>query len=460
MRNCRSLDFGKRDSIQTRTRRLQGKTLTRRPAINAKLAQSATAQSASLILRLICSLLPFLLERNPMDDQRCFCESCGTPLKTGARFCGACGEASGAPNALPQDNVAESSDGISPANSVETEEGTWTPELTWDFKMPLLTNRFVLYDMIKLLGWSYVIPTAILSAVFLIQGETDALLPFFKMFGYIILGIALLIIFFLAVVFGNRFPYRFVIAREGFLQESLSRRSRFFNRVAVVAGLLTGRMQAVGAGMIAASQETTSTSWEDIHKIKGYPNLCVISLMNSWRVISRIYCTRENYGRIAQTVQARVSEGEQARRQKALLAKPSVVPLLLKCTGGVVLALCLITAIPYPFDIQGVALSVAIIALLLAIWIPFLSRFAGAIAALAVVYQSLLICVRGFGMRQMIPDSVLNGMPAPEWSKYQLWSVLNKGEWIRFGLTVGGLAILMFIAVRALRGSLRPRHEG
>jgi putative transposase len=39
--------FGKRDSIQTRRRRLQGKTLARRHAINAKLARSAEAQSIS-----------------------------------------------------------------------------------------------------------------------------------------------------------------------------------------------------------------------------------------------------------------------------------------------------------------------------------------------------------------------------------------------------------------------------
>jgi transposase InsO family protein len=35
--------FGKRDSIQTRRRRLQGKTLAQRQAINAKLAPSAMA---------------------------------------------------------------------------------------------------------------------------------------------------------------------------------------------------------------------------------------------------------------------------------------------------------------------------------------------------------------------------------------------------------------------------------
>jgi putative transposase len=39
--------FGRRDSIQTRRRKLRGKTLARRQAINAKLTRSATAQSAS-----------------------------------------------------------------------------------------------------------------------------------------------------------------------------------------------------------------------------------------------------------------------------------------------------------------------------------------------------------------------------------------------------------------------------
>jgi len=39
--------FGKRDSIQTRRRKLQGKTLARRQAINAKLALSVSAQGVS-----------------------------------------------------------------------------------------------------------------------------------------------------------------------------------------------------------------------------------------------------------------------------------------------------------------------------------------------------------------------------------------------------------------------------
>jgi len=39
--------FGKRDSIQTRRRKLQGKTLARRQAINAKLALSVTGKIAS-----------------------------------------------------------------------------------------------------------------------------------------------------------------------------------------------------------------------------------------------------------------------------------------------------------------------------------------------------------------------------------------------------------------------------
>jgi len=39
--------YGKRDSIQTRRRRLRGKTLARRQAFNAKLALSVSAQSVA-----------------------------------------------------------------------------------------------------------------------------------------------------------------------------------------------------------------------------------------------------------------------------------------------------------------------------------------------------------------------------------------------------------------------------
>jgi hypothetical protein len=391
-----------------------------------------------------------------MENQPRFCKSCGTPINTSDRFCGACGKAVSFTTASSQENVAGASDGTSPANSVEGKESVF-PELTWDFAMPLLTNRFMLYDMAKVLGWSYLIMTAIMSTIFLIQGETDALLPIFKMFGYAILFIAFLFLFVMVVIFGNRFPYRFVIGREGVLLESLSRRSRFLNRAAVVAGLLSGKMQPAGAGLMAMSQETVGIQWEDIHKIKEYPNLCIISLMNSWRVVARLYCINENYDRVIQIVREGVAEGEKTRNQNALPAEPSVVPLLLKWSGGALLALCLIAAIPYPFDIQGVSLLVTIIALLLAIWLPFLTRFAGGVAALAVAYQILMICLRGFTVRQLIPDSVLKGTPVPNWAKYQLWSVLNTVDWIRLGLAAAGFAILMLIAIRALRNTLRPK---
>jgi hypothetical protein len=398
------------------------------------------------------------LDRNNMENRPRFCESCGTPLTTSDRFCGACGKAVSFTTALFQENVSNAPDGISPANPVEEKESA-LPELTWDFDMPLVTNRFMLYDMVKVLGWSYLIMTVLMSAIFLIQGETDALLPIYKMFGYVILFIAFLFLFVMAVIFGYRFPYRFVVGREGLLMESLSRRGRFLNRAAVVAGLLSGKMQPTGAGLLAMSQETVGIQWEDIHKIKEYPNLCIISLMNSWRVVARLYCTQANYDRVIQIVREGVAEGEKTRNQNDLPAEPSIVPSLLKWSGGVLLALCLITAIPYPFDIQGVALWVTIIALLLAIWLPFLTRFAGGVAALAVAYQILVICWRGFEVRQLIPDSVLKGTPVPNWAKYQLWSVLNTAGWVRLGLTAAGFAILIFIAVRALSNSLRPRNS-
>ena len=42
--------------------------------------------------------------------------------------------------------------------------------------------------------------------------------------------------------------------------------------------------------------------WADICRVKKYPDERVISVMNNWRVVVRLYCTPENYSYVAQLV--------------------------------------------------------------------------------------------------------------------------------------------------------------
>jgi hypothetical protein len=229
-----------------------------------------------------------------MNDAIKFCSKCGSEVSPTARFCPKCGR--------PMAIEGSSADtGFTLLDSPQA--------LEWEIAFPLLTNRFFLYDMAKLLFWTFLIVNGLMLTIFLIQREFDALLPMVQLSGLIILGFALLAAAITAVIFGNRFPTRFAVRPDGVFYESLSGRASTLNRAAIVAGILAGKPGAAGAGLLAASQETGGIIWHDVRTVHEYPNQCVISLMNSWRVVLRLYCRPEDYPRVIELVHAYAAAG-------------------------------------------------------------------------------------------------------------------------------------------------------
>lgn len=169
------------------------------------------------------------------------------------------------------------------------------PFLEWAAEMPLVTNRFFLYDAGKLLAWTAVFMYSMLGGIATFTGTLADMGAAFVGMALVLAGFLLLFLAIAVVFFGNRFPMEFRISPEGIQWGSLSRRARTANRVAVLAGVLTGSATAAGAGLLAEAQEFGGLEWRDIRKVKTYPEERVITVMNSWRVVARLYCTPENY---------------------------------------------------------------------------------------------------------------------------------------------------------------------
>jgi hypothetical protein len=169
------------------------------------------------------------------------------------------------------------------------------PVMTWAAEMPLLTGRFFLYDFLKL----FVILAAVIAALVLLMaafsGSMETFTPLLGMFGLIIAGFIYLFALISWVVFRNRYPVGFQIDAGGVAWVSLSRTARIANRLALVTGAVRGNLGAAGAGLLAMSAESGRIEWNELRRIKPHPEDCVISLMNSWRVVARLYCTPENY---------------------------------------------------------------------------------------------------------------------------------------------------------------------
>jgi len=233
-----------------------------------------------------------------MNDDKKFCSQCGSEVNPTARFCAKCGR----PIVI---NGSSDDQGSTLQDSPQA--------LEWEIAFPLLTNRFFLYDMVKLFFWTFLIFNGIMMTIFLIQREFDALVPMLELSVVIVLGLALLTVPITAIIFRNRFPTRFAVRPDGAFYKSLSGRASTLNRAAIVVGILAGKPGAAGAGLLAASQETGGIAWQDVRKVHEYPAQCVISLMNSWRVVLRLYCSPEDYPRVIELVHTYTAAGSMRR---------------------------------------------------------------------------------------------------------------------------------------------------
>jgi hypothetical protein len=165
----------------------------------------------------------------------------------------------------------------------------------WDADMPLLNNRFFLYDMAKLLSWTGLICGLIFGGIALATGGAKSLGPLMAILGILLFGLLFLFVLIALVFFGNGYRVRYLITTQGIGWESLGRRGKVASRLAIVAGVLAGNASAAGAGLLAAASESGLLPWKNVRTIKAYPAIGVITIMNSWRVVIRLYCTPRYY---------------------------------------------------------------------------------------------------------------------------------------------------------------------
>ena len=132
------------------------------------------------------------------------------------------------------------------------------PALHWVISFPLLTSRFVLWDLLKVLVWTGILFYAAMGVAILFAGSRRSFPwgDFALALGWGLAGLGFVFAVAMLAVFGNRYMVRFLVDREGVGYESLSKRARTVNRAAIILGALAGSPGAMGAGLLASSQET------------------------------------------------------------------------------------------------------------------------------------------------------------------------------------------------------------
>lgn len=176
------------------------------------------------------------------------------------------------------------------------------PECRWEHNVALLTNRFVLFDLFKIMSITYVLIVVLFSLLGLLTGEVGLGWQMAKVFAVVVPAVALSLMFIMLVFYVNRMPMRFTLNSRGVTSEILGKRSRWANRTGIVFGLLSGNPTVAGTSLLAKSRETTFYRWRDLHKAAYYPDANTITLFNGWRSVARLHCTAEQYPEVASAV--------------------------------------------------------------------------------------------------------------------------------------------------------------
>ena len=165
--------------------------------------------------------------------------------------------------------------------------------LTWETRIRVLTNPSVWTSMLLALG----IPSVLLGIFFAViakRPEYALLVPLGFM--SILFGIFFLVA--LVIDLFGGFKAVFFLTTHG-VRSVAGKGARAASTVAVLAGVLAGKAGAVGAGLLAESEQNVFIPWKDITKIKVKTWRRYILVKREWgfKPIG-LYGTPENFPQV------------------------------------------------------------------------------------------------------------------------------------------------------------------
>jgi hypothetical protein len=394
------------------------------------------------------------------------CNRCGVPVTPGAGFCSRCGNPI-SPEAVAA--AAENSPGPPRGGADQTGKGPppdW--EISWEVDVPLLTNRFIMYDVLKAWGFSSLFLVLLMAGIAVYDGKWRSLVDMAPVVGAVSGGLLALLILVMLVFFWNRFPMGFSLSSRGAMVVSLSRRGRWGNRLAVVLGALAGKPGVAGAGLLGMAGETVTVPWDEVGRLNIHASTRVISLMDSWHVALRLYCTPQNYDLVLNAVQHWAARGLQKAAQRPRTKGFSPIRRLWLKSLLAAVAAFLVTALP--FEAPPALIWGLLMVSLAAIWFLAFARFLGIICLTLVAAILLGFVVKGLEVRQttdaedfrqFAQSQGLKVDKVPDWvlGKYRRFEHLHTQEWVQTGIAALGLSFFGWVGLQAVRPRKRPRPD-
>jgi len=183
----------------------------------------------------------------------------------------------------------------------------------WDIDTSILTNKFILNELLKVLGIAFSIMALIVSLTLLpsiLEGNFYSDGTNLSGLKYSLMLISLLFLLtalFIFAYYGNKYELTYLMDEKGV--ETLTRagqkkKNSRVNFLLIILGLLFRNPAAAGTGFLANAGQGQVLKWKDVKKVTSYPHSNTIVLSGGYGIKSIIFCTEDNYGTISSRVKA------------------------------------------------------------------------------------------------------------------------------------------------------------
>jgi hypothetical protein len=310
--------------------------------------------------------------------------------------------------------------------------------LSWEIRVPLITNRLIIGATAKIFGFSILLVCCLISLVLASQGDFRLIPKVLLLISITGISLFVLALLLMVIVFKNRWQYHYTINNKGIVCETIDKKLKTANRLAIGAGILLGSPRTVGAGIIGKGQEIQNVSWKGKFRAEYTPESNIIIIRNAWRKLMIIYCLSENYNEAVNICKVMM---EKHSTEKQLPQKSFIPKYILYSIVNIVCSLPLF----FMADPFHLPLWIPMVLLCFSMATLWLIEVFGYVVFGSALLAVIFIAVDAF----TVVDSYIH--PG---ESFQRWTIFSGDDWALLFLGATSLFILCWFAFMGIRGRI------
>lgn len=176
----------------------------------------------------------------------------------------------------------------------------------WVYELNMLTNPIIFWTVLKVLGGVWLF----LYVFMLIFGDFATFWEAFRIFAYVMAGIVALSLMgylVVAAMYKGKYVVLFEMDEDVISHTQMPRqykKAQVLSAFTVLAGLASGKPSTVGAGILAATKNSSTSVFENVRKVKARRRLHVIKV-NQLLNKNQVYVPDEDFDFVYDFIKSR-----------------------------------------------------------------------------------------------------------------------------------------------------------